>query len=412
MQLAAHDVDRNRYLNGLEIDGRFGGLLPPSSDPAANGTVEAEIEVFDFIARASDAPDVFAVHLDELRPNLGVPPTSPETTAAGSVRPWHPYGMSHAQRAAAASGRVPTGTMYRRASEACAMTAKPMRPHHHCTGGGSVILVFGATGNVGGTVVRELAAAGSEVRAVVRQLERATLAAGVEAVAGDLADVATLRPSLAGVEAAFLMSGYRGIDDLVPEMTAAGVERVVLLSSSAAPSGDLSNAVARYHLMSEQVVRDAGVAWTFLQPNSFMTNTFQWIPQLRTGDVVRAPFANVAVATIDPADVAAVAARALVSADLEGRSLRLSGPEALRPADRVRILATALGRDLQFEAVPNDAARKEMTESMPVEYVDAFFSFFVDGIIDETTVQPTVREVLGREPRSFAEWVAMHQDRF
>jgi uncharacterized protein YbjT (DUF2867 family) len=275
-----------------------------------------------------------------------------------------------------------------------------------------VILVFGATGNVGGAVVRELAVAGSEVRAVVRQPERVSLPAGVEAVAGDLADVATLRPSLAGVDAAFLMSGYDGIDDLVPEMTAAAVERVVLLSSSAAPSGDLSNAVARYHIMSEQVVRDAGVAWTFLQPNSFMTNTFQWIPQLRTGDLVRAPFANVAVATIDPADVAAVAARALVSADLEGCSLRLSGPEALRPADRVRILATALGRDLQFEAVPNHAARKEMTESMPVEYVDAFFSFFVDGTIDETTVQPTVREVLGREPRSFAEWVATHQERF
>jgi uncharacterized protein YbjT (DUF2867 family) len=275
-----------------------------------------------------------------------------------------------------------------------------------------VILVFGATGNVGGAVVRELAVAGSGVRAVVRQPERASLPAGVEAVAGDLADVATLRPSLAGVDAAFLMSGYDGIDDLVPEMAAAGVERVVLLSSSAAPGGDLSNAVARYHIVSEQVVRDAGVAWTFLQPNSFMTNTFQWIPQLSSGDLVRAPFANVAIATIDPADVAAVAAKALVSADLEGRSLRLSGPKALRPADRVRILATALGRDLQFEAVPNDVARKEMTESMPVEYVDAFFSFFVDGTIDETTVQPTVREVLGREPRSFAEWVATHQERF
>ncbi|MGH2474407.1 MAG: SDR family oxidoreductase, partial [Candidatus Limnocylindrales bacterium] len=132
-----------------------------------------------------------------------------------------------------------------------------------------MILVFGATGNVGGAVVRELAVAGSEVRAVVRQPEGASLPAGVEAVAGDLADVATLRPSLAGIDAAFLMSGYDGIDDLVPQMTAAGVERVVLLSSSAAPSADLSNAVARYHIMSEQVVRDAGVAWTFLQPNKF-----------------------------------------------------------------------------------------------------------------------------------------------
>jgi hypothetical protein len=84
----------------------------------------------------------------------------------------------------------------------------------------------------------------------------------------------------------------------------------------------------------------------------------------------------VAVATIDPADVAAVAARALAAAGLEGCSLRLLGPEAL------------------------------------VEYVDAFFSFFVDGIIDQTTVLPTVREVLGREPRSFGELVARHQQKF
>jgi hypothetical protein len=47
-----------------------------------------------------------------------------------------------------------------------------------------------------------------------------------------------------------------------------------------------------------------------------------------------------------------------------------------------------------------------MSAAMPAEYVDAFFSFFVDGTIDETTVLPTVRDVLGREPRSFESWVA------
>jgi uncharacterized protein YbjT (DUF2867 family) len=277
-----------------------------------------------------------------------------------------------------------------------------------------VILVFGATGNVGGAVVRELAGAGAEVRAVARDPQRASasLPTGVEVVAGDMGDVATLRPALAGAEAAFLMSGYEGTDALVAEMPAAGVQRVALLSSSAAPTGDLSNAVARYHILSERAVRDAGVGSTFLRPNSFMTNTFQWIPQLQQGDVVRAPFADVAIATIDPADVAAVAARALLSPGLEGQSLRLSGPEALRPADRVRILGAALGRELRLEATPNDVARKEMTESMPAEYVDAFFSFFVDGTVDETTVHPTVGEVLGREPRSFAEWVAEHRARF
>jgi uncharacterized protein YbjT (DUF2867 family) len=277
-----------------------------------------------------------------------------------------------------------------------------------------MIVVFGATGNAGGAVARALARTGADVRAVVRDPESAMarLPDGVEAVGGDLGDVDTLRPAIAGAHAAFLLSGYPGIDGLVPDMRAAGVERAVLLSSSAAPGGDMSNAVGRYHILSERAVRDAGLAWTFLQPNSFMTNTFQWIPQLRDGDVVRAPFADVAVSTIDPADLGAVAARALLSGDLEGRALRLSGPEALRPADRVRILAAALGRDLRFEAVPDDVARREMAESMPAEYVDAFFRFFVDGTVDETTVQPTVAEVLGREPRSFAEWVAEHANRF
>lgn len=275
-----------------------------------------------------------------------------------------------------------------------------------------MILVFGATGNVGRAVVRELAAAGAQVRAVVRDPDRADVPPGVEVVTGDLGEAATLRPALAGVEAAFLLCGYGGIDALVPEMPAAGLERAVLLSSSAAPSGDRSNAVARYHIVSEQALRESGLGWTFLQPNSFMTNTLQWVPQLREGDVVRAPFADVAIATIDPADIAAVAARALLAPGLEGRSLRLSGPEALLPADRARILGAALGRDLRFEAVPDDVARKEMTASMPSEYVDAFFSFFVDGAVDETTVWPTVREVLGREPRSFADWVATNEDGF
>jgi uncharacterized protein YbjT (DUF2867 family) len=59
----------------------------------------------------------------------------------------------------------------------------------------------------------------------------------------------------------------------------------------------MSNAVARYHILSEAAVRESGVPWTFLQPSSFMPNTLQWVPQLRTGDVVRAPFPQVRVAT-------------------------------------------------------------------------------------------------------------------
>jgi uncharacterized protein YbjT (DUF2867 family) len=95
-----------------------------------------------------------------------------------------------------------------------------------------------------------------------------------------------------------------------------------------------------------------------------------------------------------------------VTDQLEGRSLRLSGPRALYPAEQAEILGSALGRELRFEVQSNEEAREEMSAAMPAAYVDAFFSFFVDGAIDETTVWPTVGEVLGREPRSLEQWVA------
>jgi uncharacterized protein YbjT (DUF2867 family) len=276
-----------------------------------------------------------------------------------------------------------------------------------------MILVTGATGNAGGAVVRALAASGEGVRALVREgSDTAALPSAAEPVAGDLNRPETLRPHLDGVESAFLLSGYERLDETLAAMRTAGVRRVVLLSSSAAPGGDLSNAVARYHILSERAVRKSGLGWTFIQPNSFMTNTLAWAPQLRAGDVVRAPFAGVAVATIHPDDLGAVAALALRSDELGGRSLRLSGPESLRPADRVAILGRVLGRELRFEPQSDDEARAEMSASMPAEYVDAFFNFFADGRLDESQVLPAVRELTGREPRSFESWVRDNADQF
>jgi uncharacterized protein YbjT (DUF2867 family) len=211
-----------------------------------------------------------------------------------------------------------------------------------------MILVTGATGNVGAELVSALAGAGEQVRALIRRdADRATLPAGVDAFVGDLNQPETLAGAVEGVGAIHLLSGYEGMDRLLADARRARVERVVLQSSSAVPGGDTSNAVARYHILSERAVRDSGLAWTFLQPNSFMSNTLQWIPQLRAGDVVRAPFADVPVATIDPHDVAAVSARALTSSDHEGRTFRLSGPDSLIPADRVRVLGEVLGRELR-----------------------------------------------------------------
>jgi uncharacterized protein YbjT (DUF2867 family) len=275
-----------------------------------------------------------------------------------------------------------------------------------------MILVTGATGNAGGGVVNGLLELGADVRVLVRPGSDADLPDGVEPAPGDLNDPDSLRGPLEGVSAVFLLSGYEGLDRTLELMRDSHVERVVLLSSSAAPTGDLTNAVARYHILSERAVRESGLPWTFLQPNSFMSNAFRWLPQLQEGDVIRGPFADVPISTIHPDDLGAVAALALTTPDHEGQTYRLSGPEALRPGEQVAMLAKYAGRDLRFEGQADEEARAEMEAAMPKEYVDAFFNFFADGAVDETTVHPTVRQVTGREPRSFEEWAEAHAEAF
>ena len=277
--------------------------------------------------------------------------------------------------------------------------------------GEMMIVVTGATGNVGSEVVTALAERGEQVRAVSRSAPPDDRT-DVETIAGDLNRPQTLAAALDGAGAAFLMSGYADMPGLLAAVAAAGVERVVLLSSSAVPSGDMDNAVAAYHILSEQAVRESGVAHTFLRPSAFMSNALRWADQLAAGDVVRAAFPDAAAAVIDPADVAAVAASVLVDGGHDGAALRLTGPQALLPADRVRVLAEVLGRDLRFDALTNEEARAEFEASMPAAYVAAFFKFYVDGDLDESPVLPTVREVLGREPRPFRAWAEANAGAF
>lgn len=267
-----------------------------------------------------------------------------------------------------------------------------------------MIVVTGATGNVGREVVRHLSAAGEPVRALTRGPE------GVpHGVAGDLNDPSTLRAPLAGATALFLLSGYS--PEIFTLAREAGVLRVVLLSGGSAETGERANAVARYMIETEEALRASGLGWTMVRPRMFMTNALQWAAQVRAG-VVRAPWPDVASAVVDPADIAAVAAAALTSDQHEGREYPVTGPEALRPGERVQILADALGKDIRYEPQPDDEARAEMSAQMPVEYVDAFFGFYSEGKLDEATLFPTVEDVTGRPPRTFAEWARANKERF
>ncbi len=272
-----------------------------------------------------------------------------------------------------------------------------------------MFVVSGATGNVGREVVTELVERGVPVRALVRDPSAVAPRAGVELARGDLTDPASARTALADADAVFLLPGYPGVAEVA---RAAGARRIVQLSGGSAGSADRSNAVTEYMNQTETEMRDSGLEWTVLRPVAFMSNALRWKSQIQAGDVVRLPFANVPLATVHPRDIAAVAAVAMVEDGHQSMIYRPTGPAALSLEEQVSILGAALGRSLRFEAQSNDEARREMLKTTPPPYVAAFFDFYVNGSIDETTVRPTVEDVTGRPARTFRDWATESADQF
>ncbi|MFG3342945.1 NAD(P)H-binding protein [Glycomyces sp. NPDC048151] len=267
-------------------------------------------------------------------------------------------------------------------------------------------LVTGATGNVGGAVADALVEHGHPVRALVRDETRAPK--GTVPAVADLNDPDSLTPWLEGVEAAFMLPGYPDMPALYERLRDAGVRRVVQLSGGSAGTGDKTNAVTAMMEGSEDAARESGLAWTILRPNAFMSNTLRWLPQLRTGDTVRAPWGGIPLACVDPVDIAAVAVAALLDDAHSGAVYQLSGPRAMLPAEQLAILARVLDRPLRFEALTLDETRAELEATMPAEYVHAFWDFYVDGNLDESRLFSTVEQITGRPPRAFEQWAEAH----
>ena len=141
------------------------------------------------------------------------------------------------------------------------------------------------------------------------------------------------------------------------------------------------------------------------------SNVTRWKDQLGAGEVIGAPFGDVAAAMIAPADVAAVLAAALTEAGHAGRTDRVSGPEALTPADQLATVAEVLERKLRFEAISGDEARATLPTQVGQAYADAQFDIFRDHPQYESELQPTVEQVLGRQPRRLRGWLERNRAR-
>lgn len=280
-----------------------------------------------------------------------------------------------------------------------------------------MILVTGASGTIGGQVARRLAATGLPSRLLARDPRRiAVRAANVEAVAAHFGDRDALAAAFQGVERAFIATNDPLRPDydenLLQAAVRAGVKHVVRLSALMVTDPGTDDLISRWHRDCEERIAASGLAWTFVRPRSFMSNTLAWRRSLRDG-VVRAPFGSARVACVDPRDVARVAVCALTEPGHEGRAYPVTGPAAITAVEQVRQLAELSGRDARFEEVSVEDAHRELTRRYPAPIADALAQHLRRrGTNAASRIEPTVQLLTGRPAVSFRSWALAHADAF
>jgi uncharacterized protein YbjT (DUF2867 family) len=274
------------------------------------------------------------------------------------------------------------------------------------------IVVTGATGNVGRPLVSELAAVGARVRAVTRTPGAAGFPDGVEAVYSAV-------DALPGATAVFLNSRALGGDlaDVVALARRSGVTKLVALSAINADD-DFSRQPSRFrgdrNKEVEQLAVDSDLDWVSLRPAVFASNFVgMWSAQVRAGDVVGGPYAAASAAPIVETDIAAVAAQALLTDELVGQRIPLTGPQAFTNSELVETIGTVLGRPLRYFEVPPDVVRQRFIGlGLGAEFADAYTAMLADALDKPALVTREVEKITGRPATTFTQWVSDHRDLF
>lgn len=278
-----------------------------------------------------------------------------------------------------------------------------------------MIVVTGATGNVGRPLVRALAAAGERVTAVSRSVTAADIPEAVQGiqnvrpVQADLADPGSLGPAFEGADALFFHDTGAGAHLLDPQAVlgaakAAGVRRVVLLSSIGVASRAESESHGGTGLALDRAVRESGMEWTALRAGGFASNAYAWAESVRTRRTVAAPFAGIGLPVIDPADIAEVAAVALREDGHAGQVHELTGPALTTPRHQAEALGEALGEPVRFVELSREEARGHMLAFMPEPVVETTLAILGVPNAAELRISPAVEQLLGRPPRTFQDW--------
>jgi uncharacterized protein YbjT (DUF2867 family) len=282
-----------------------------------------------------------------------------------------------------------------------------------------MILVTGASGNVGKAVLQEVAKSGAKHRAMYRSAVEVTKAPpGTETVIADFAKKDTLLTALRNVDSVYLVcSPIPGLVELESSMieacAAAGVKHVVL--NSAMGAGDYDKSFPSWHRKVEDKLKATRLSYTILRPNSFHQNVVAFFaPTIQTQGVFYSSMDAARVGFLDVRDIAVVAAKALAGGEHSGKTYELNGPQALSYPEVAEKISRHAGRSVQYVDIPLEAQRKAMLEQgMPEWQVTALLQlqeYYTGG--KGGSVDGLLQQLLGRAPITMDQFLAEFADEF
>lgn len=278
-----------------------------------------------------------------------------------------------------------------------------------------MLLITGATGNIGKHLVAESIVRGIPVRALSRDPLRAAalLPQGTPIVSGNLMVSADVERVLDGVNKIYLATN--GTDQLVAEQTliaaakAAGVRHIVKVSViGASPQHYVW--YAQVHAAIEQTLAESGIPATILRPNWFMENFFGSAPTIATQGTIYGSAGEGRVAFIDSRDTAEVALRVLTEDGHAGKAYQLTGSRALTFAEAAAELSIGLERRVEYVDLSDEQFHQALTGAGLPDSVAAVIVQINRNARENNlaAVTDTVKTLTGHEPRSLADFARDH----
>ena len=272
-----------------------------------------------------------------------------------------------------------------------------------------MILVTGASGQLGKKVAKQLETAGDALRLMVRDRKKAPDIQNAEVVEGDYDNPVSLQAAFKGIDRAFIVSLHeRPMEraklhrNAFMAAAAAGVTSVVYTSFQGAAENSLFS-MGRDHWQSEKYLKQSGLTYTALRNNYYMETAHE---EVNENGLIRNPAGDGRVAWVSRDDIAQVAAHLLLHPMQTSTAIDVTGPEAPKLSELARLLGDLSGKPIEFQLESYEEGLAWRKEYGLVDWnLEAWMSSdMAKGKGEASKVSDTVERLLGRKACALREF--------